>query len=86
MMAELFGKYEGYNHGKGGSMHIADVEHGMLGATGIVGSGMPLAVGAAMAPTSWKRGQCPSVSTGTAVPTRVSGMNQLTWPQPGSCS
>jgi pyruvate dehydrogenase E1 component alpha subunit len=49
MMAELFGKYEGYNHGKGGSMHIADVENGMLGATGIVGSGMPLAVGAAMA-------------------------------------
>jgi pyruvate dehydrogenase E1 component alpha subunit len=49
MMAELFGKYEGYNRGKGGSMHIADVEHGMLGATGIVGSGMPLAVGAAMA-------------------------------------
>jgi pyruvate dehydrogenase E1 component alpha subunit len=49
MMAELFGKYEGYNHGKGGSMHIADVENGMLGATGIVGSGMPLAVGSAMA-------------------------------------
>jgi acetoin:2,6-dichlorophenolindophenol oxidoreductase subunit alpha len=49
MMAELFGKYEGYNHGKGGSMHIADVEHGMLGATGIVGSGMPIAVGAGMA-------------------------------------
>jgi len=52
MMAELFGKYEGYNHGKGGSMHIADVDNGMLGATGIVGSGMPLAVGAAMA-SSW---------------------------------
>jgi pyruvate dehydrogenase E1 component alpha subunit len=49
MMAELFGKYEGYNHGKGGSMHIADVENGMLGATGIVGSGMPIALGAAMA-------------------------------------
>jgi pyruvate dehydrogenase E1 component alpha subunit len=49
MMAELHGKYEGYNRGKGGSMHIADVEHGMLGATGIVGSGMPLAVGAAYA-------------------------------------
>ena len=48
MMAELFGKYEGYNRGKGGSMHIADVEHGMLGATGIVGSGMPIALGAAM--------------------------------------
>ena len=49
MMAELHGKYEGYNRGKGGSMHIADVDHGMLGATGIVGSGMPLAVGAAYA-------------------------------------
>jgi len=49
MMAELFGKYEGYNRGKGGSMHIADVEHGMLGATGIVGSGMPIALGSAMA-------------------------------------
>ena len=49
MMAELFGKYEGYNKGKGGSMHIADVGHGMLGATGIVGSGMPIAVGSAIA-------------------------------------
>ena len=49
MMAELFGKYEGYNRGKGGSMHIADVENGMLGATGIVGSGMPTAIGSAIA-------------------------------------
>lgn len=49
MMAELFGKYEGYNHGKGGSMHIADVENGMLGATGIVGSGMPIALGSGYA-------------------------------------
>ncbi len=49
MMAELFGKYEGLNKGKGGSMHIADVEIGMLGATGIVGSGMPHALGAALA-------------------------------------
>ncbi len=48
MMAELYGKYEGYNRGKGGSMHIADVEHGMLGATGIVGSGMPIALGSAL--------------------------------------
>lgn len=48
MMAELFGKYEGLNRGKGGSMHIADVEIGMLGATGIVGSGMPIALGAAL--------------------------------------
>ncbi len=48
MMAELYGKYEGSNRGKGGSMHIADVDIGMMGATGIVGSGMPLAVGAAL--------------------------------------
>jgi pyruvate dehydrogenase E1 component alpha subunit len=48
MMAELMGKYAGYCHGKGGSMHIAAVEKGMLGATGIVGSGMPIAVGAAL--------------------------------------
>ncbi|MCL1854747.1 MAG: thiamine pyrophosphate-dependent dehydrogenase E1 component subunit alpha [Clostridia bacterium] len=48
MMAELHGKYEGLNHGKGGSMHIADVEIGMLGATGIVGSGMPIALGSAL--------------------------------------
>jgi len=47
MMAELLGKSEGLNHGKGGSMHIADTDIGMLGATGIVGSGMPLALGAA---------------------------------------
>ncbi len=48
MMAELFGKFEGLNRGKGGSMHIADTSIGMLGATGIVGSGMPIALGAAM--------------------------------------
>ena len=48
MMAELYGKYEGSNRGKGGSMHIADMDIGMLGATGIVGSGMPTAVGAAL--------------------------------------
>lgn len=48
MMAELMGKYEGYCRGKGGSMHIAAVDEGMLGATGIVGSGMPIAVGAAL--------------------------------------
>jgi len=48
MMAELFGKYEGLNRGKGGSMHIADMDLGILGATGIVGSGMPIAVGSAM--------------------------------------
>jgi pyruvate dehydrogenase E1 component alpha subunit len=49
MMAELFGKKTGYCKGKGGSMHIADVELGILGANGIVGGGPPLAAGAALA-------------------------------------
>ncbi len=49
MMAEVMGKATGYCKGKGGSMHIADVEHGNLGATGIVGGNMPVAVGAALA-------------------------------------
>ncbi len=48
MMAELMGRAAGYNKGKGGSMHIAAVDMGMLGATGIVGSAMPIAVGAGL--------------------------------------
>ena len=48
MMAELFGKATGYCKGKGGSMHIADFEIGMLGAIGIVGGGLPIAVGAGL--------------------------------------
>jgi TPP-dependent pyruvate/acetoin dehydrogenase alpha subunit len=49
MLAELLGKATGYCKGKGGSMHIADVEAGILGANGIVGGGIPLATGAALA-------------------------------------
>lgn len=49
MMAEVLGKSGGYCKGKGGSMHIADVEHGNLGATGIVAGNIPVAVGAALA-------------------------------------
>lgn len=46
MMAELFGKETGYCKGKGGSMHVVDVDLGILGANGIVGAGLPIAVGA----------------------------------------
>lgn len=49
MMAELFGKAAGYCGGKGGSMHIADINLGILGANGIVGAGMPIAAGSALA-------------------------------------
>jgi pyruvate dehydrogenase E1 component alpha subunit len=53
MMAELFAKRTGTCKGKGGSMHIADLDLGILGANGIVGGGPPIAVGAALA--SWYR-------------------------------
>jgi len=49
MMAELFGRANGPNGGKGGSMHLADFSVGMLGANGVVAAGMPIAVGAAHA-------------------------------------
>jgi pyruvate dehydrogenase E1 component alpha subunit len=49
MMAELMGKATGYCKGKGGSMHISDLDLNMLGANGIVGGGVPIAVGAGLA-------------------------------------
>lgn len=48
MMAELFAKTTGYCKGKGGSMHIADISLGILGANGVVGAGIPMATGAAL--------------------------------------
>jgi TPP-dependent pyruvate/acetoin dehydrogenase alpha subunit len=51
IMAEIMGKSTGCCHGKGGSMHIADYEKGALGSFGIVGAGIPIAAGAALA--SW---------------------------------
>jgi len=49
MIAELFARSTGYCKGKGGSMHIADMTRGMLGANGVVGAGISLATGAALA-------------------------------------
>ncbi len=57
MVAELLGREAGACRGKGGSMHIADVHKGMLGANGIVGGGFPLATGAGMTAKYNKRGQ-----------------------------
>lgn len=48
LMAEMFGKKTGYSKGKGGSMHIADIAKGNLGSNGVVGGGIPIAVGAAL--------------------------------------
>lgn len=56
MMLELFCKRDGICKGKGGSMHIADISKGMLGANAIVGGGAPLAVGAALSAKVQKNG------------------------------
>jgi pyruvate dehydrogenase E1 component alpha subunit len=57
MVAELLGREAGACRGKGGSMHIADVHKGMLGANGIVGGGFPLATGAGLTAKTNGRGQ-----------------------------
>jgi len=49
VMAELMGRDGGLCHGLGGSMHLVDVEHGLFGATGVVGGNVPLALGSALA-------------------------------------
>jgi pyruvate dehydrogenase E1 component alpha subunit len=56
MMAEIYGKETGCNGGKGGSMHIADLSKGMLGANAIVGGAPPLAIGAALTAKTKKTG------------------------------
>ncbi len=55
MVAEIMGRADGYCHGRGGSMHIADYATGNLGANGIVGGGFAMGVGAAMG--AWIRGE-----------------------------
>lgn len=61
MMAELFGKQTGYCKGKGGSMHIVSYDLGILGANGIVGGGIPIATGAALA-SSFRGNEAVAVS------------------------
>jgi TPP-dependent pyruvate/acetoin dehydrogenase alpha subunit len=55
MMAELLGRVDGMCSGKGGSMHIVDFRLGIMGTNGIVGGGMPIAVGAALADSHFRR-------------------------------
>ena len=64
MMAEIFGRSTGYCKGKGGSMHIADVESGNLGANGIVAGSVGIATGAALAAKKLKSGQIVVCFTG----------------------
>jgi TPP-dependent pyruvate/acetoin dehydrogenase alpha subunit len=64
MMAEIYGKRSGLCHGKGGSMHIADLDKGMLGANGIVGGGPPLVCGVGLTSKVLKSGQVAVSFTG----------------------
>jgi TPP-dependent pyruvate/acetoin dehydrogenase alpha subunit len=57
MMAEFMGKESGYCHGRGGSMHIADVKGGNLGANGVVAGGIPIAVGVGLGLKKEKKGR-----------------------------
>ena len=72
MMLELYCKKDGICKGKGGSMHIADISKGMLGANAIVGAGAPLALGAAL---TWGNPMSPSPSAVTGPPTRARCLN-----------
>ena len=70
MMAELFGRVDGYCRGKGGSLHIADLGVGMLGANGIVGAGYAIAAGAALNAKVAKNGRVAVVFFGDGAITR----------------
>ena len=72
MMAEIGGKEAGYCHGKGGSMHIADMGLGHLGANAIVGGGIPAVVGAGLSARHKATARSASPSSATAPPARAS--------------
>ncbi len=84
MFAELYGRVDGYCKGKGGSMHIADMAHGMLGANGIVGAAVNIGTGAAFAAKYRGRRRSPFRSSGTARPTGVLSTRPSTSPRYGS--
>ena len=71
MMAEIWGKKTGICKGMGGSMHVADLTKGILGANGIVGGGLAIATGAAFGEKLSKRAASPSASSATAPRTRA---------------
>ena len=81
MMSELFGKAGGTNSGKGGSMHIADFSVGMLGANGVVGAGMPIAVGAAHAQKLQRRDGITACFFGDGAINRGPFLEALNWAQ-----
>lgn len=85
MMLEFYGREDGLCKGRGGSMHIADVSKGILGANGIVGAGAPIATGAALTAKIKKTGGLPSVSRGMARLTRAMSSKRSIWRLCGNC-
>ncbi len=81
MMNELFGKADGTNGGKGGSMHIADFSVGMLGANGVVAAGLPIAVGAAHAQKLQQRSGITVCFFGDGAINRGPFLEALNWAQ-----
>ena len=79
MMCELFGRANGYNKGKGGSMHIADFSVGMLGANGVVAAGIPIATGAAHALKIRKQPQLVACFFGDGATNRGPFLEGLNW-------
>ena len=79
MMAELFGRADGSNGGKGGSMHIADFSIGMLGANGVVTAGLPIACGAAQALKLQGRPQVVACFFGDGAINRGPFLEALNW-------
>ena len=79
MMAELYGKRDGFNGGKGGSMHIADFSVGMLGANGVVSAGLPIACGAAHAIKLKKKPNIVACFFGDGAANRGPFLESLNW-------
>lgn len=79
MMAELFGRADGFNGGKGGSMHIADFSVGMLGANGVVAAGLPIACGAAHALKLQKKPHVVACFFGDGATNRGPFLEALNW-------
>jgi TPP-dependent pyruvate/acetoin dehydrogenase alpha subunit len=81
MMGELYGKSNGFNGGKGGSMHIADFSVGMLGANGVVAAGLPIATGAAHAQKLLGRDDITVCFFGDGAINRGPFLESLNWAQ-----
>ena len=79
VIAELFGKEEGYSHGRGGGMHIGDFGTGNLGANAIVGGSVPIATGAAMAARYLHSGRVVLCSAGDGAYANGVVLESLNW-------